>query len=156
MVSTHLKNISQNGNLPQIGVKIKNIWKHQTEFGIFHIYPTSFRWRADVCCYWYDSLKHHQLHPKAFFAPQEKIVSQELDASTKSMFGFGGWGWCIYQFGLIFWNHKYLVEPLVPVTGDNGGLNDMLLRSLSTLTLHPRSLTRPLKNDCWKTTFLLG
>ena len=28
MVSTHLKNISQNGNLPQIGVKIKNIWNH--------------------------------------------------------------------------------------------------------------------------------
>jgi len=24
VVSTHLKNISQNGNLPQIGVKIKN------------------------------------------------------------------------------------------------------------------------------------
>ena len=29
MVSTHLKNISQNGNLPQIGVKIKNIWNHR-------------------------------------------------------------------------------------------------------------------------------
>ena len=28
MVSTHLKNISQIGNLPQVGVKIKNIWNH--------------------------------------------------------------------------------------------------------------------------------
>ena len=28
MVSTHLKNISQIGNLPQIGVKIKNVWNH--------------------------------------------------------------------------------------------------------------------------------
>ena len=28
MVSTPLKNISQLGNLPQIGVKIKNIWNH--------------------------------------------------------------------------------------------------------------------------------
>ena len=28
VVSTPLKNISQNGNLPQIGVKIKNIWNH--------------------------------------------------------------------------------------------------------------------------------
>ena len=27
-ISTHLKNISQNGNFPQIGVKIKNIWNH--------------------------------------------------------------------------------------------------------------------------------
>ena len=31
MVSTHLKNISQNGNLPQIGVKIKSIWNHHLE-----------------------------------------------------------------------------------------------------------------------------
>ena len=27
--TTPLKNISQNGNLPQIGVRIKNIWNHQ-------------------------------------------------------------------------------------------------------------------------------
>ena len=26
VVSTHFKNISQIGNLPQVGVKIKNIW----------------------------------------------------------------------------------------------------------------------------------
>ena len=28
VVSTHLKNISQTGHLPQIGVKIKNLWNH--------------------------------------------------------------------------------------------------------------------------------
>ena len=28
MVSTQLKNISQTGSFPQIGMKIKNIWKH--------------------------------------------------------------------------------------------------------------------------------
>ena len=28
MVSTHLKNISQNGSSPQVGMKIKNIWNH--------------------------------------------------------------------------------------------------------------------------------
>ena len=28
VVSTHLKNVSQNGNLPQIGVKIANLWNH--------------------------------------------------------------------------------------------------------------------------------
>ena len=32
MVSTHLKNISQIGNLSQIGVKIKNLWKHHHNF----------------------------------------------------------------------------------------------------------------------------
>ena len=29
MASTHLKNISQIGNLPQVGAKIKNIWNHR-------------------------------------------------------------------------------------------------------------------------------
>ena len=28
---TPLKNNSQNGNLPQLGVKMKNIWNHQLE-----------------------------------------------------------------------------------------------------------------------------
>ena len=35
VVSTHLKNISQIGNLPQIGVNIKNIWNHQLDFVSF-------------------------------------------------------------------------------------------------------------------------
>ena len=30
----HLKNISQNGNLPQIGVKIRNIWNHLPEIAL--------------------------------------------------------------------------------------------------------------------------
>ena len=34
VVSTDLKNISQNGNLPQVGVKIKNIWNHHLEEGL--------------------------------------------------------------------------------------------------------------------------
>ena len=38
MVSTHLKNISQNWNLPQIGVKIKNLWNH-------HLVPEIL-----ICC----------------------------------------------------------------------------------------------------------
>ena len=35
VVSTHLKNTSQNGNLPQIGVKIKNVWNHHLVFNLF-------------------------------------------------------------------------------------------------------------------------
>ena len=31
VVSTPLKNISQNGNLPQVGVKIQNIWNHHLD-----------------------------------------------------------------------------------------------------------------------------
>ena len=32
VVSTHLKNISQIGFLPQVGVKIKNIWNHHLDY----------------------------------------------------------------------------------------------------------------------------
>ena len=31
VVSTHLKNISQIGSFPQVGVKIKNIWNHHLD-----------------------------------------------------------------------------------------------------------------------------
>ena len=31
MVSTHLKNISQIGSFPQVGMKIKNIWNHHLD-----------------------------------------------------------------------------------------------------------------------------
>ena len=31
VVSTHLKNVRQNGNLPQIGEKTKNIWNHHLD-----------------------------------------------------------------------------------------------------------------------------
>ena len=31
VVSTPFKNISQNGNPPQVGMKIKNLWNHQLD-----------------------------------------------------------------------------------------------------------------------------
>ena len=42
VVSTHLKNISQIGNLPQVGMKIKNIWNHHL-VSIWHLtfYPSN-------------------------------------------------------------------------------------------------------------------
>ena len=45
VVSTHLKNISQNGNLPQIGVKIKYVWNHHpgNDEGIQERYNTPSR-----------------------------------------------------------------------------------------------------------------
>ena len=36
VVSTHLKHISQNGNLPQIGVKIKNVWNHHLVYDVWY------------------------------------------------------------------------------------------------------------------------
>ena len=44
VVSTHLKNISQNGNLPQIGMKIKTIWNHHP---VIHRNTSFFVFRVD-------------------------------------------------------------------------------------------------------------
>ncbi len=42
--TTHLKNISQNLNLPQIGVKIKNVWNHHLEKYVNNmIWHTTYR-----------------------------------------------------------------------------------------------------------------
>ena len=41
VVSTHLKNISQIGSSPQVGVKMKNIWNHHLD----HHHPL-------IRCYW--------------------------------------------------------------------------------------------------------
>ena len=52
VVSTHLKNISQNGNLPQIGVKIKNIWNQHLDvhFQIVNIKTkTASLWQNSIC-----------------------------------------------------------------------------------------------------------
>ena len=44
MVSTHLKNISQIGSFPQVGLKIKHVWNHHLDNGDFLlaiVYPLS-------------------------------------------------------------------------------------------------------------------
>ena len=41
VVSTHLKNISQSGSSPQVGVKIKNVWNHHLD-DFNPIYPPVF------------------------------------------------------------------------------------------------------------------
>ncbi len=37
--TSHLKNISQYGNLHQVGVKIKNIWNHHPVMMLFNLFP---------------------------------------------------------------------------------------------------------------------
>ena len=50
VVSTHPKNITQNGNLPRIGVKIKNIWNHHLVMEVPHRFWISRFWCFGVVC----------------------------------------------------------------------------------------------------------
>ena len=66
MVSTHLKNISQIGHLPQIGVNIKNVWNHQKSLpstGHGHN-PGDFwlRWQNKASKIWETVPNHEKLH----------------------------------------------------------------------------------------------
>ena len=58
VISTRLKNISQSGNLPHIGVKIQNIWNHNPAI----ICSTSWRHRS-----WVRSNSHHLAWVLCFF-----------------------------------------------------------------------------------------
>ncbi len=57
--TTHVKNISQNGNLPQIGVKMKNMSKHHPENQTCILKPMFFFWTApaNYLCYFQISAK---------------------------------------------------------------------------------------------------
>ena len=44
VVSTPLRNLSQHGNLPQIGVKIKHIWNHHPVLGTGYFFVLSSNW----------------------------------------------------------------------------------------------------------------
>ena len=46
---THLKNMSQIGNLPQIGVKMKNIWNHHLVFNMAKLEMILFSDGAYIC-----------------------------------------------------------------------------------------------------------
>ena len=66
MVSTPLKNIRQIGNLPQIGMKIKNIWNHHLEMYFLSIYISLEKLRIPPLVYRFDhqnfgdsTLLHH-------------------------------------------------------------------------------------------------
>ena len=82
VVSTHLKNIRQNGNLPQIGVKIKNVWNHHLEkewitiFLMVACQPTSR-----------PKLGKPQASPKTwwFSIHQWKMIGFRLDDDSKSL-----------------------------------------------------------------------
>ena len=73
VVSTPLKNISQDGNLPQIGVKIKNIWNHH--LGSFPDKPF-----AKPLELWF------LLAPWEFAGPQKENRSSEKNRFKPSFF----------------------------------------------------------------------
>ena len=75
VVSTHLKNISQIGNLPQIVVKRKNIWNHHLAIFQRHVSRSNFSFffgegagSSGLLCHWgfssfYTRLKNLEDHP---------------------------------------------------------------------------------------------
>ena len=75
MISTPFKNISQNGNLPQIGVKIKNVWNRHLDF-----LSTSFSFSLKRYTLRDDQTNTHQK------LPGRVVLSKPVPQSPTSIF----------------------------------------------------------------------
>ena len=73
----HLKNVSQNGNLPQIGMKIKNIWNHHPVFFL----------REDLHK-WNQYNPNREIFPRALSASRPKDITIRITAASSV------WGKC--------------------------------------------------------------
>ena len=108
MVSTQLKNISENGSFPQVGVNIKNIWNHHPDHYKDPFFPnqyfmesnvrgfltvTSFRKSAKlVAPFWVSRLMGWRRKPMASW--QEWIQRQRTPSTRRfgwNHFLVGGW-----------------------------------------------------------------
>ena len=87
VVSTHLKNIGQNGNLPQIGVKIKNIWNHHL---VHHLFGTAF-------LHWFFLyMQASQPQPMAHLGSKGPMVGM---GSWEAPRGSANWKKCLRRIG---------------------------------------------------------
>ena len=87
VVSTHLKNISQIGSFPQVGVKIQNIWNHHPVMDILYIippYPEPIHASALL-----PRFVERLVHPKITPALKRKIIWTKASC-LGSMLVFGG------------------------------------------------------------------
>ena len=89
---TPLKNICQNGNLPQIGVKIKNLWNHHLVYNYICIYlSTCFStynnlWKISTL----SQASKRLSHPQQFFGKKSQIP-QLLQGSNTCGKGASSW-----------------------------------------------------------------
>ena len=88
MVSTHLKNISQIGWFPQIGVKIKNHWNHQPDLFIKN--PHNILWEYLLnfhIKHWYHKMISTNQHPRSFplyfLSPGELSIPRSFQTLTQ-------------------------------------------------------------------------
>ena len=112
VVSTHLKNTSQNGNLPQIGVKIQNIWNHHLDIKSRH--QTNL---LALGCWNFVRPRHSR--NKWTLAMQQTTSRDEIRWLTNRVGVFlpplprgVQWLWgskCLFGFGLLF--HKRALQP---------------------------------------------
>ena len=74
VVSTHLKNISEIGNLPQVGVKIKNLWNH-------HLFPNKKMFQTSAPATWFPSAELVKPHHLSF---EQKCPCNTVDGRNRA------------------------------------------------------------------------
>ncbi len=117
MVSTHLKNISQMGNLPQIGMKIQNVWSHHLDFWLLH--P-----RTTISA---NQKKHENFSPSSFTNLDQTRSFSWLSSPCAAWKGWPFWNPICLQGGPLLvingaitphkWPYNWVTEVINPISG---------------------------------------
>ena len=93
VVSTHLNNISQIGNLPQVGVKITNIWNQHLEIHMIQLAGGRFHWNHNMIFQWRKTTQH------PFFENSEGKVTYSLAMPSTTFLHAFTWSF-FHHFGI--------------------------------------------------------
>jgi len=142
VVSTQLKNTSQNGNRPQVGVKIKNIWNHHLDMVGWKMDRT-WRWGlSEACrkfllsecrpegnklagtCNW-TLRKHRPNEPRLFPLPNNEIHGDSYSKSPLSRCADGSLGVAPNRSLLYM---LLLMEEILLTSWGNGSFSPLFTR----------------------------
>ena len=155
MVSTHLKNISQIGNLPQIGVTIKNIWNHQPGIYIYinayiYIYIIHVTSIVPIIKHTHTQKKPPTSYPSTSLpTPQQKTLeNQGAKPNCLSVFHV-----LMVPFSPRSPNACFLVKASTATTGSNNKISTFQVHSIRSQTSSSFSLGWSRWNNHFKGSF---
>ena len=111
MVSTHLKNISQIGSSPQVGMKIKNVWNHHLD--IKGNQWLRSRWEIEKPWFFYFMFPHlSEQRNTATGTTQKPVVSTNITSVVKTYLSHGKkqnisyfpWKYWLFNHGILVVN----------------------------------------------------
>ena len=171
VVSTHLKNISQIGSFPQVGMKITNIWNHHPDAFLLFFDQRFFKSIPKVICWSPSSVQRfkcfaperlgelnawRQLCLRSWFTGHQRnqsFVSSQLllvnahDATALRSVRWKKWPWkkqcCKGPASLSPKKKTFCLQKIIP-----GSCRCVYISRFCVAFLTPKTKSRPKKNRC--------